>query len=150
MLLIVEPLSFVVGTVGMGVGARSFSLVVDPLTLIDVTVSMHKLALAVGFIILPHSFVTRTIWPQLCSISVAHAVEPLSCVGRSILESVWALCDTAILIDFFSFSRSQIGVPFAEHAASLAVIDLLAYSIEKLADKKSNLRNLLHSTIQSH
>lgn len=83
MLLVVEPLAHIGGTVSMSVGSMPMSFVVAPLAFIDVAICVHEFAEAVCLVSLPLTFVLRAIWPDLMTIAVLHPVEPLTSVNCS-------------------------------------------------------------------
>ena len=103
MLFIVDPVSVVVGTVGMGVSSFSMGLVVEPLTLVHIPISMDQLSLAICFIVPPLALVAAAIGPQLMTITVSQVVEPLASVCGPILKSDGSLLDSAVFIHFSTF-----------------------------------------------
>ena len=130
MLLVVEPLTLVIGTICMRVCSHAFSLIVDPLSFIDIAIGMNKLSLSVGLIVAPLAFVATTIWPQLGANAVTLAVQPLSSVGGSIAQREGSLIHAAIsiyrLISIVHHT-ARVCVAFAE-GAPLIVSIIIAYS----------------------
>lgn len=86
MLLVVFPLAYVFGSVGVSVGSFAIGLVVEPLTLVHIAIGMVQLAVAIGLIILPLTHVATAVDPDLSSLTMAHPIEPLALIGDSIFE----------------------------------------------------------------
>ena len=126
-LLVVEPLALVVGTISVRVGAHAFSLVIYPLPLIDITISMHQLSLPVSFIVAPLAFIATAIRPELGANAIARAVQPLACILSAIAKGIRALRDAAILIDLLirgwslQGARSVIRRALTQRAKSLVL-----------------------------
>ena len=129
MLLVVEPLTLVIGTVRMRVCSHAFSLIVDPLSFVDIAIGMNKLSLSVGLIVAPLALVAATIWPQLGANAVTLAVQPLSSIGGSIAQREGSLIHAAIRIyRLISIVHpTHVCVAFAE-GAPLIVSIIIAYS----------------------
>ena len=127
MLLIIEPLAFVVGAISMRIRSHAFSFVIDPLTFIDVAISMHKFSLSIGLIIAPLTLVSATIRPELCAHPISHAIEPLTRVSRTISQCEGALGHTPKFISLLI--GGHLRNSFAEYTTSLTVTIICASSI---------------------
>ena len=71
MLLIVDPVTFVLGTVSVSIFSEAVSLVIFPLAIIDVAIRMNQSSTAISFIGFPISFINATIAPNLISSAVS-------------------------------------------------------------------------------
>ncbi len=83
MLLVIEPLAHIGGTIGMCVGSMPMSFVIAPLSFVDVAICMHEFAETISLVTLPLTFVLRAIWPDLMAIAILHPVKPLTSVNCS-------------------------------------------------------------------
>ena len=71
MLLVVDPVPLVLGSIGVSVFSETVSLVFAPVAVVDVPVSMDQAASAVGFVVFPISFINTAVRPYLVSSAVA-------------------------------------------------------------------------------
>ena len=117
MLLIIEPLPFIVGTISMRICSHTFSFVIYPLAFIDIAISVNKFSLSVGFIITPLTLIAATIRPELSAHSISHAVEPLSSVRCTISQSEWTLGHASKLISLLI--GRHLRYTFSEHSTSI-------------------------------
>ena len=70
MLLILKPISFILGIIGVNEDSIAIGLVIFPVTLVEITIRMGHPSLPVGLVSSPHSLIFRTIRPELYAYSV--------------------------------------------------------------------------------
>jgi hypothetical protein len=73
MLLVVDPVTLVLGSVGVRILSEAMRLVVLPLAIIDITVCVNKPSTSVSLIMLPISLVYASIAPNLISSAMSEA-----------------------------------------------------------------------------
>lgn len=74
MLLVVFPLTDILCSVGMRVGALAVCFVVQPIALVYITISMVKLSVTIRLAELPLTFVKRAIRPPLFPHAISKTV----------------------------------------------------------------------------
>jgi hypothetical protein len=89
MLLIVKPVSIVLGPVHMNIDSPPVSLIFFPETVEDVPVSIPKLAPAMGLVILPSTLVLSAIRPDLNSVAMPVVFLPLTLVDCTVIKNIF-------------------------------------------------------------
>ena len=74
-LLIINPVAFVLGTVGMRVLAEPVCFVILPVAVVDVAVRVYQPSTPIGLIVLPIPFINASVAPNLIASSM-----PLFCL----------------------------------------------------------------------
>ena len=116
MLKIVNPVSFIPGSIHVSIDSEPVSLVIDPHPFIHISIYMGELAGPVGLVILPSTIVEGTVSPYLFTLAVTETSLPFSLVsGARRLESerssglspsVWVIL--SVLNCFTLLSESKI------------------------------------------
>lgn len=81
MLLVIHPVTYILGTITVQVDAMSIGLIVRPVSFVDVTIRVHKFPPTADDIVLPLTFVPRAVSIDLDSNTIPFAFEPLTTVG---------------------------------------------------------------------
>merc|ERR1740139_1304021 len=98
MLFVIEPGTFVVCSVSVGVGPLTFSLVIVPFAVIHVSIGMDQFAASVCLIVAPHSFIAARVRPHLYTKSVPRLTQPLPFIHRAVWETLGPLLHTTIVV----------------------------------------------------
>ena len=88
-LLVVDPVALVFGSVSVSVLAETMRFVVLPLPIVDVSVGMDQSSSTIGFVSLPVPLVNAAVGPNLIAFAVfvLGSYIPLALVTSSILQS---------------------------------------------------------------
>ena len=62
-LLVLEPITDICGSISMDIGSVPVSLIVEPLSLVDVAVSVDQLTMSIGLVTVPVPVVFATVLP---------------------------------------------------------------------------------------
>lgn len=88
MLLVLFPISFILGTVQVTVNTVAMRLVILPLTVVDVAICVDQPSFTICLIIFPPAFIHRAVRPYLTALALANvlALDPLSIVLGMVLQ----------------------------------------------------------------
>lgn len=86
MLLIIFPLTRILGPIGMSILALSICLILSPLTFINVPIRMEQSSLSICLVLSPFPFVLAAIRPDLFASALSHALKPFSLVCYTVIQ----------------------------------------------------------------
>jgi len=114
MLDIIDPNSFILGSISAIVGAKSIRLIIFEFPFIPITVLMPKCALAFRSILHPVPFVFGSIWPHLYAVPVPNS---------SIVLFILLLFFFLFLLIFFVFCHDFVILLLLDVRSDLAAVD---------------------------
>ena len=89
MLLVVDPVAFILGSIGVSVLSEPMSLVIAPGTVVDVSVGVDEPAAAVSLVSFKVAFVNASVGPDLIAFAVSLVIGhiPLALVTSTVVQS---------------------------------------------------------------
>ena len=99
MLLVLEPVAHVSGSIGVLVRSMTVGLIVEPHAFVDVAISVHQRAKAIGLVVLPLALVSGGVRPDLHSVAMFLPVSALAGVCRTICVCRWPQVDLVVWLD---------------------------------------------------
>lgn len=88
MLLVIDPLAFVAGSVAVGIVAMTLRLVIFPVAVVNIAIRMYQASLALGLVVSEPALVYCSILPDLAAPTLANVgpSDPLSFVSDIVVN----------------------------------------------------------------
>ena len=118
MVLVIDPVTFIVGAIHVEVGTLPITLVLFPVPNVDIAITVHYAPETLLVILHEVPIIPGSIWPNLRAFAVTHGASPFASV-----------LDFGLMGDLFSLFNYQVG--FANQLFTILVVPLKVREVFK-------------------